>query len=148
MKLLSFVLFLCFCLSVSGQTSPISWDFSQEKIKENVYAVTLSADIESPWYMYSQHTDPAGPVPTKITFDEQEGVELVRNLEEKGNLIKEVSELFEVEVLKFKNELNFVQKLRLDDSVKSISGTVLFMTCDGNRCLPPTEVKFDIPIEQ
>lgn len=124
-------------LSLTAQKiNPITWDFKLEKINSDEYKLVATATIAPMWSLYSQFTDPDGPVPTTFMINGQE----VR-FKEEGKVIKEIDNIFEVEVKHFKNNAVFSTLVRKSDSLK---GSVEFMTCDGLKCLPPAKVPFDL----
>jgi thiol:disulfide interchange protein DsbD len=125
-----------------AQTAPVSWSF--EVIEDDgAKALVATATIDEGWVVYSPFTEEGGPVPTTI---EMEGVELVGTIREEGKIYTEYSELFELNVSKFKNEVKFVQAFNPAADAKVVKGYLEFMTCDGTRCLPPKEVDFSIKL--
>lgn len=124
--------------------SPVKWEFEVNQIEDGSYNLVTTAKMEGEWAIYSQHTGEGGPVPLEFSYEE--GVELKGDTEENSKAIKKMSELFEVEVIKYKKEAIFTQNFSLKEGHSSIKGTLTFMCCDNLRCLPPTEVAFDVAI--
>ena len=56
--------------------------------------------------------------------------------------------MFEMNVTKFAKQVSFVQKVKITDDTKPISGYLEFMTCDDTRCLPPAEVDFSFTLKK
>ncbi|MBK8624118.1 MAG: cytochrome C biogenesis protein [Saprospiraceae bacterium] len=123
---------------IGQKNSPVNWTFSINKISESDYEITATAKMNPSWVIYSQFTDDAGPIPTFFLVDGKES-----KFEEKSKVIKEFDEMFDVDVMKFKDTAVFTQKIKKSDK-SSVTGSVEFMTCDGTRCLPPAEVTFDL----
>ena len=124
---------------------PISWSHELIENADESYTVSFKADIEGNWVLYSQHTSPGGPVATSFNFEENACFVLNGEVEEQSKAIKEQCPLFEMEVIKFKKESIFTQNFTKSCSGK-LEATVRFMTCDGERCLAPTEHSFEIII--
>lgn len=142
------VLFFSFIsLAVFAQTNPVNWAFSSEKIGDNQYKVKLVANIATGWNIYSQHTDPTGPVPTSFSFNENPNIELIGKVEESGKKKEGFDQLFEVNVIKFSGQVTFTQTVKVKNGAQNISGFLEFMCCDEEKCLPPKEVSFDIPLK-
>ena len=97
-------------------------------------------------FLYSQHTSDEGPVPTSIFFKENENFELIGKTEELGDLIQSFDEYFEVDVMKYKSEVQFVQKIKLL-TPGILNGEVEFMCCDNKRCLPPKTINFTLNLK-
>lgn len=128
----------------SQNLKPVKWEFEVKQIEDGSYNLITTAKMEGEWAIYSQHTGEGGPVPLKFSYEE--GVELKGETKENSKAIKKLSELFEVEVIKYKKEAVFTQNFRPKEGNSSIKGTLTFMCCDNLRCLPPTEVAFDVAI--
>ena len=118
--------------------SPVSWSFEIKKINESESEILATASINKGWILYSQFTDDNGPVPTQFVIDEK-----VVRFEEKTASMKEFDPLFEVDVIKFKDKAIF-SKIVKKPANGNVNGYVTFMTCDGAKCLPPTDVNFDL----
>ena len=127
--------------------NPVSWEFSQKNLPQDEIELSFKATIEGDWYMYSQHIADDGPVPTTFTFFNPEGVELLTDVLE-PEPIEEFDPNFDMVLKYFKKEVTFRQRLKsFSDTVFSLRGEVMFMTCDAMQCLPPeyVEFSFDLP---
>lgn len=135
------VLSFCTVHLMAQNMDPVSWTYIiNPTTTDHQYELTITADIDGDWVVYSQHTDPDGPVPTSFTYND--GAHLLGATQEMTSPIKAYSDLFEVEVVKFKKEAIFRQTFMDDDGAVSIDGAIRYMTCDGLRCLPPKTIEF------
>jgi cytochrome c biogenesis DsbD-like protein len=142
-RLILFSLFAILANFVSAQYSPVKWSFSSEKINEMEFNVIFTAEIESGWYVYSQFLDEGGPIPTSFNFTENQDIEMIGAITETGDHKKEnFDDLFEMQLIKYGEEVKFTQKIKLKKAVKSIDGYLTFMTCNNESCLPPKDVDF------
>ena len=114
-----------------------------------MYKLKMTAVIEQGWHIYSQNTPDGGPSATKITFAKNPLVLLGGKTTEVGKLHKEHSKEFGVDVWWYDGTVTFVQvvKVKKPGVNTSISGTLEFMACDENQCLPPEEVRFNIQLK-
>lgn len=117
--------------------SPVKWNFEIVQGLDHNYKILATATIDKGWVLYSQFTSDEGPIPTSFSV-QNEDVTFVEDTE----VIKEMDEVFEVEVLKFKKEAKFSYSLP-DIGQDHISGYVMYMTCDGARCLSPVKAEFN-----
>jgi len=108
--------------------------------------VLISAEIADKWFIYSQHLDEGGPIPTEFVFGQSDGVAFNGEVQEITKPIKKFDELFEMEVLKFKNKAEFSQKVTIGENAKIINLEVTYMTCDSERCLPPRTIPLTVKI--
>ncbi|MFZ1750188.1 MAG: hypothetical protein WAU01_08355 [Saprospiraceae bacterium] len=125
-------------VAISQKESPVTWNFELKKTSNTDYEIVATATMKKSWVLYSQFTDDGGPIPTLFMIDDRE-----IKMTEKSKVIKEFDSMFDVNVLKFKDTAVFTSKVQKGTSDK-LTGFVEFMTCDGTKCLPPTEVKFDL----
>lgn len=133
--------------SAQAQINPVNWSFEVEKVGNQKYLLKFTADISKGWVVYSQHLDEGGPVPTGFFFNDSKDVKLIGNVEEKSNAIKNMDELFGMEVVKFKEVADFEQLVEVSSAPMSVLGELEYMTCDGSKCLPPTTVEFKFDIK-
>ena len=141
------ITFLFFGLVAFGQQDPAKWNFTAKKIADKTYEVHLTATIDNGWHTYSQTTPANGPFPTKIIFTKNPLLLLSGKPKEVGKLQQRYEDVFGVNVKYFSNKVDFVQIVKLKTNVKTrISGTVDFMVCTDERCLPPNTIPFEIVI--
>lgn len=140
--LMIYVMMLAFHNDASSQkSSPVSWVFSAVRSGGNEIELKAEATMKDDWVIYSQDTESGGPIPTSFTLDNTNIV-----LDEKSRFISEFDEIFEVSVKKFKKYAVFSKKIQGDFRNGLIQGSVTYMTCDGQKCLPPATVEFNINI--
>jgi thiol:disulfide interchange protein DsbD len=134
--------------SASAQRiDPVSWKYESKKTANNTYQIIITATVQQPWHIYSQTTGD-GPVPTKFEFKKNPLITFTGKVEEKGNLQKTYDPNFKSEVKYFSNSVQFIQNIQLKTKVKtSVSGTVEYMVCNDEQCLPPTKKTFTIDVE-
>ena len=148
--LLFLMLFFSFTITsnVSAQNKVVSWQQSANKVADKVYELVFSADIQSGWYLYSQYLESdEGPIPTSFNFDTSHQFELVGKTLEEGKKKEGYDELFEMNIVKYGNQVKFIQKVKLKDPTATVNGYIEFMTCDDEQCLPPTEEKFSFKLQ-
>lgn len=143
MKLFTILLFSMFLGVSAAQIEIVDWNYEITSEEGETY-LTIKGDIKPGWVIYSQNTDAGGPIPTTITISESDGYILEGELEEKSDIISEFSDLFELNVKKFKGEAVFVQKLLNYKTGTVVSGEIEFMCCDKSKCLPPKTISFEV----
>lgn len=147
MKYTYTLLFILFGMSLFAQNDmpdPITWNAEIIELKDGSSAIQLTADIDKNWHLYSQFTEEGGPIPTEFTFFTEE-IDLIEGVEETSDAEKKFSDMFDLNVTQFSNQAVFIQKFK-NNGAKTIKGEVYYMTCDGERCLPPKAVEFQTSI--
>jgi hypothetical protein len=138
---------------------PVKWNFSAAPVKgkSGMYQVHMTATIDKTWKIYSGSTPAGGPSPTTIKFKPNTNILLGGKVKEIGALHKVPEPAFGVDVWYFKDKVDFVQVVKVkalsphkgDLSQKErvvLQGTVEFMACDAEQCLPPEEIEFKVEL--
>ncbi len=130
-----------------GLLEPVKWTLEVQPQADGTHALALKANIDKGWYVYSQIVEEDGPEPTSVEFEEDPNVEVLGKAEEvSDHEVSGFDKVFQMNVTKFKEEVTFLQKIKVGDPNKEVNGLVYFMTCDDSRCLPPTEVPFKVTL--
>lgn len=145
---LIYLLGFFFFLSTSAQAQmfdPVEWSTSTEWLEDDVLEVTFHGVIEDGWSTYSQNSSEDGPIPTSVNFDAGDHYSKVGATMEKGDKKEGPEPLFDnVIVAKYKKKVDFVQKIKVLQPGKNITGYLNYMACNDERCTPPTDYDFDI----
>jgi DsbC/DsbD-like thiol-disulfide interchange protein len=147
MKKIVLVLLVIFSAGMAFGQNPVSWSYEAKKKSDGVYEIVITAELSSPWHLYSQNTGKGGPIPTKITFKPNPLVTKTGSVKEIGKVEKHFDENFKTDVLYYSGKVEFVQTVKLKGNSKTnIAGTVEYMVCDDSKCLPPTKKTFDLKL--
>lgn len=150
-KLLTLSFLLVLASALFGQIyNPVKWSFSSNQLNGSEFNLVYTATIEKGWYVYSQYLESEdGPVKTSFNYDKGSHFSLVGKNTETSDHRKELNDpLFDnMRVIKFSDKVVFTQKVKVTDFSKPISGYLEFMTCNNERCLPPTEVDFSFSLK-
>ena len=148
MKKIIFLFVLLGTVITSAQIlEPVKWEFESQKVGEGEYELIFIANIDEHWAVYSQFVDDGGPIPTEFTFEESEAISLVESvIESDENKVTKHDPVFDMIVSKFYTKGTFTQKIKLNDTEAIVKGSLVFMTCDDERCLAPTDVPFEFKL--
>jgi hypothetical protein len=142
--LLSFIV----CVFTVNAQNPIAWNYSVKKIKDKTYEIHMTATLQNGWHTYSQSTPEGGPVPTSISFSKNPLVSLEGDVREDGKLQQKFEDVFGINVKYFSDKVDFVQTVKLKASAKTaVTGTIEYMLCTNEKCLPPAKVPFKVNIQ-
>ena len=134
------LLAICFSLYLNGQIlEPVKWESKVEKVSDTEYNLVLKANIDKGWYIYSQNREEEdGFAPeTYFEFKNQDNNYKLIGTTSEPNVAPVYDDIFEENVLKFKDEAIFEQKIiLLNTDVKQISVFVEYQTCDNSKCVP------------
>lgn len=136
---------VCLALSFSSFGQEADWTVNYDSETE---LVTFTATIEEGWHLYSQKINEGiGPVATSFQFEpNKKQFKLVGKTLE-PTPITEYDPNFEGELSFFKNSVAFTQKIKVKSSGE-INGTITFMLCNEEMCIPPADLDFNITIKK
>nr|WP_067056557.1 protein-disulfide reductase DsbD domain-containing protein [Mucilaginibacter sp. L294] len=125
--------------------SHVRWSYASKRTSPTEAVVFLKATIDRGWHIYSQNTKDGGPLKTTFTFTPAKGYEVVgKTIEPKP--ITKYERAVKMNVSYFENSVVFQQKIKLRlPGAKTVTGKLEFLAC-AEKCLPPDEVAFAIPI--
>lgn len=130
--------------SFSQILEPVKWSYESKKVSDQEYELIFTADIDENWAVYSQFISDDGPIPTTFTFEQNETFDLIGSVAESDeNKVTKYDAVFEMELSKFFNKAVFTQKIKLNKESTTIKGSLTYMTCDDQQCLPPTDEPFE-----
>ncbi|HEX5624978.1 MAG TPA: protein-disulfide reductase DsbD domain-containing protein [Saprospiraceae bacterium] len=127
---------------------PVHWSHQVKPLSGDQYEIILQAKMDKGWAIYSQSSDPDAAQPTEITFKPSPHYEAIGKVEERGHKKEGPEPLFDnLIVSKYYDQVAFVQKVRVKDASKAIQVSAYFMSCDSEKCIPPTNEDFSIRID-
>jgi len=143
-KLVSFFLLILAGFAVQAQIlTPVKWDVRTELTDGKTFLV-FDAKIDDGWTVYSQYLESEdGPVATTINYDTPEAIKLIGKSEESGKRKAGYDKLFDMEVVKFSKTYTIRQQVEFTGDAPVV-GYLNFMTCDSEKCLPPSDVEFEL----
>src|SRR5690606_4833338 len=97
------------------------------------------------WHLYSQFIAEGGPIPTRFTFENADGLDLIGMPEEKGKAFRFRDDMYEMEITWYSEKVDFSQKVSITESLSSIRGKVEYMTCNAHTCVPDSR-EFEIKV--
>jgi len=121
---------------------PVKWTFTIENETATEATLVFTAKVDKGWHVYSQYVPEGGPVPTSFTIKPSNDFKTIGKVTE-PKPIEEYDKNFEMKVPYFNTKAVFKQKIKKNTDKKFvIKGSLEFMCCDDEKCLPPAEVEF------
>ena len=125
---------------------PVIWEINVADDGGDVFTIALNAKIESDWHIYSSTLEREdGPIKTSITIEENNGVSIQGDIEERADkVVREHDKYFDMLLTKLKSSATISQKVKVSDPEVPIRGFLEYMACTHDRCLPPQFVDFEV----
>lgn len=135
------------CVQTLSAQNPVTWSFSAKDAGNCQVDLIFTGAIQDGWYTYSQFLESEdGPVATSIQFVEGPHYQLVDKAKESGEIITVQDPVFAMKLTKFKHKAILTQRITVKDPGKPVTGTLSFMCCNDEMCLPPKFVDFTFSI--
>ncbi|MES2630018.1 MAG: protein-disulfide reductase DsbD domain-containing protein [Bacteroidota bacterium] len=135
--------------SASGIENPVQWTFTSKDLGNNTYEIQASAAIQKGWHLYGmdlgKEAEMAGPVQTSFKFPKTEGIEWIGKVKE-PKPIEKYDPNFMMKIRFHENKVVFTQQLTKSGNATLVKGTVNFMVCNDEKCLPPVDVDFTVDL--
>lgn len=130
-------LLLFFTTTTFGQRpEPVKWSTKVEALDNNEFNLIFDAFIDKDWYLYSQHLDEGGPIPTTFDFSGNSDVQLLGKVQEIGEVVEAYEALFEMTVRKYKDQVRFKAKVKSSKSLTNLKVPLRYMSCNETACIP------------
>lgn len=141
MKKILYILLLVSTATIAQIHNPVKWSTSVTKISDKEAELVATATIQKNWHLYSQDIPKGGPIATLFTFKgSADYLKKGNTTEGEGHVVDDP--IFEMKIKYFDKKAVFKQKIRLKTTEKfTVNGTVEYMVCTGENCLPPKEVE-------
>jgi DsbC/DsbD-like thiol-disulfide interchange protein len=125
----------------SQSNHPVTWTFETQALDSNFFNLIIKAEIKEPWHIYPQKTSGGAlGMPTQITFEENDNIELVGKTEGKA-----ADQSTKPNAPYFSKGAVFIQKLKLKSKTASnLNFKIRYMACTNAMCLPPTSKQFTV----
>jgi hypothetical protein len=126
-----------------GSYGQVVWSFSAVKKSGSLVEVHVKASLSEGWHIYSTDTA-SSPFPTQVTVLPGPGFSLQGSLREEGRLIVAAQPDGGAPVRYFKGTVDFVRPVKIGGDLHSVSGTIQFVICTDEQCMPPGKKEFTV----
>lgn len=143
-KLITLIMLVLSSTAFAQNVDPVKWNAQHKELGDNTFLIMLEANIQSGWYLYSQHIEGDAPIPTSFELKAEQPFNQLQTVAEKGNPIVKFDKLFEKDIRKFANKVVFETKVSTYEPIVDLNVEVNYMSCSDRECLPPTTESFEL----
>lgn len=140
------VLVLSYMTGKAQILTPVHWSYGAKKINATEAVVFIKATIDPGWHLYSQTVAEGGPVKTTFTFPTSAAYTLNGGTQEPKPIVR-MEPAFNMNVAFFEKSVIFQQKVKVKKFPVAVKGSVEYMTCNDEKCLPPDTQSFNVTIK-
>ncbi|TYR37031.1 sugar transporter [Sphingobacterium phlebotomi] len=126
--------------------NPVKWSVASKKLNDKEAVVFIKATIDNGWHIYGLNVPDGGPIATSFAFTPSKDYSPNGKVAAPAPQSK-FEKAFDMNVPYYSKEVTFQQKVKLNKGQTTVKGTVEFMACDAERCLPPDEHVFNVTIK-
>lgn len=147
-KLILFVVLISTSAVLRAQILiPVQWAYAGKRISKTEAMILIKATIDDGWHIYSQNISDGGPVKTTIAFTPGAQYKL-SGVTVEPKVITRFEKAFNMNVSYFEHSVVFQQKIKTNTAGPlTVKGSVEYMTCNDQKCLPPDQVNFTVTIK-
>ncbi len=144
---LTLLLGLFHLTAVAQMPNPAHWSYQVKELSASEVELQFRLTLDKGWHIYSQHSDPNGPIPMEITFDESSNYQRAGKVTE-PKPHEEMDEVFNCIVRSFSDKVTFRQKVKRSKAdAFEVTGSLYYQLCNDGSCIAPDDVpfKFKVP---
>ena len=128
------------------QLDPVKWNYSVKETSATEAELVFTAKLDAGWHLYSQFTDPNGPLAIVFEFTPSADYQLIDKVRE-PKPHEEMDEIFGCVVKSFSGTVVFRQKVkRLADKDFTVKGIVSYQLCNDGSCIAPEDHDFTFKV--
>ena len=128
--------------------NPVKWNYTVKELSGEELELRFTASIDEGWHLYSQKSDPNGPIPMEVTFDDSKDYTRLGGVAE-PKAHEEMDDVFKVMVRYFNGTAVFRQKIKRNtDKPFKVSGSLYYQLCNDGSCIAPDDVPFTFSVKE
>ena len=147
-RFLSLLLFAGLAWASMAQImDPVKWSFQVKDLNGSESELIFTAQLDEGWHLYSQHTDPMGPIGISFEFTPSKDYALKGKVSE-PKPHEEFDKDFNCTVRSFSGRVVFRQKIeRLSQKDFKVKGTYSYQLCNNGSCIAPDDRDFSFSVK-
>ncbi|MBR1785060.1 MAG: thioredoxin family protein [Bacteroidales bacterium] len=129
------------------QLDPAKWSYTVKELSADEAELVFTAKLDDGWHLYSQFTDPNGPLPTVFEFAKSGDYKLVGKVAEPKPHVED-DPLFGCKVSSFSGTVVFRQKIKkVSEADFTVRGTLSYQMCNNGSCIAPEDHDFSFKVK-
>lgn len=129
------------------QLDPVKWNYSVKETSGTEAELVMTAKLDAGWHLYSQYTDPNGPLAIEFTFNDSPDYQRIGKVQE-PKPHEEMDDIFQCVVKSFSGTVVFRQKIkRVSEKDFTVKGVVSYQLCNDGSCIAPEDHDFSFNVK-
>lgn len=132
--------------SIFAQINPAHWKYNVKELSPTEVELQFLLTLDDGWHIYSQKSDPNGPIPSEYTFEDNANYKRVGGVAE-PKPHEEFDDVFKCTVRSFSGNVTFRQKIKRNtDKPFEVKGSMYYQLCNDGSCIAPDDVPFTFKV--
>ena len=128
------------------QLDPVKWTYSVKETSATEAELVFTAKLDAGWHLYSQYTDPNGPLAIVFEFADSKDYQRIGKVQE-PKPHEEMDDIFQCVVKSFSGTVVFRQKVkRLSTNDFTVKGVLSYQLCNDGSCIAPEDRDFSFKV--
>ncbi len=145
-KSLLFAVCLVAFSAAFAQVNPAHWNFNVKELSSSEVELQFQLKLDDGWHIYSQKSDPNGPIPSEYTFEDNANYKRVGGVAEPKSH-DEFDDIFKCTVRSFSGKVTFRQKIKRNTAKAfEVKGSMYYQLCNDGSCIAPDDVPFSLKV--
>lgn len=141
------VLLMTYIDSTAQVKEHASWHYSVERINNQTLQIVARVKLDSGWHIYATDMEDGGPQKTVITLKPDPAFSNSTTGKDSGRIISKYDSSFHISLRYFPDAAVFKKIITVTDTIGfDLKGSILYMLCTEEVCLPPAEIAFSMQI--
>ena len=129
------------------QLDPVKWNYSVKETSGTEAELVMTAKLDAGWHLYSQYTDPNGPLAIEFSFNDSPDYQRIGKVQE-PKPHEEMDDIFQCVVKSFSGTVVFRQKIkRISEKDFTVRGVVSYQLCNDGSCIAPEDHDFSFNVK-
>ncbi len=129
------------------QLDPVKWTYKVNETSATEAELVFTAKLDAGWHLYSQYTDPNGPLAIVFTFNDSPDYQRIGKVQE-PKPHEEMDDIFQCVVKSFSGTVVFRQKIkRVSEKDFTVKGVVSYQLCNDGSCIAPEDHDFSFNVK-
>ena len=129
------------------QLDPVKWTYKVNETSATEAELVFTAKLDAGWHLYSQYTDPNGPLAIVFTFNDSPDYQRIGKVRE-PKPHEEMDDIFQCVVKSFSGTVVFRQKIkRVSEKDFTVKGVVSYQLCNDGSCIAPEDHDFSFNVK-
>ena len=120
--------------TMAQMVQPVKWTTAMKMTGDKQGVVTMTANIDNGWHLYTHDMAQGGPVPLSVDWTTLDGVTLDGALKADRASHEEMDEMFDMKVKWWSGRVTLTQKFTANKPTFKIAGTIKYQTCNDETC--------------